>query len=364
MAADGGGSPHDLVVQSWIMYSIGIALFAMRLFVRIKRFGLKLQIEDYLMVLAVFWYTAFVITNIKIIDGGGSSLYLPGEFETFTPDDIKQRITGSKIEFASEQCMLNVVYTLKACMLILYYRVTSNLRQQFSIKICAAYTAVGFIATELVLFFNCYPFSGYWTLPPPQEECATYFRYLVVQCVFNLTSDVSILCVIIPVLWRMHMSMKEKLPLLFIFSLGSFLIICAATSKAFTFKNVFDDSYQFWYLREASVGMYISNIPYIWGFLRHTFTFLRASSGLTANSQAGYGRRPSRGNALNSTNDYSHKTSMMRIGLGKEGLGTSESEENIISASASPSDFNLSDMDTPKGIHKTTEIHITREASV
>lgn len=55
-----------------------------------------------------FWYTAFVITNIKIIDGGGSSLYLPGEFETFTPDDIRQRITGSKIEFASEQVRFNM----------------------------------------------------------------------------------------------------------------------------------------------------------------------------------------------------------------------------------------------------------------
>ena len=54
------------------------------------------------------WYTAFVITNIKIIEGGGSSLYLPGEFETFTPDMIRQRVTGSKIEFASEQVTFNV----------------------------------------------------------------------------------------------------------------------------------------------------------------------------------------------------------------------------------------------------------------
>lgn len=32
MAADGGGSPHDLVVQSWIMYTIGIILYLLRLY--------------------------------------------------------------------------------------------------------------------------------------------------------------------------------------------------------------------------------------------------------------------------------------------------------------------------------------------
>lgn len=94
--------------------------------------------------------------------------------------------------------------------------------QQSFVQICAGYTFCGYVASELVLFFNCHPFSGYWTLPPPQEECATYFRYLVVQAVFNISSDVAILGIIIPMLWRMRMSIKEKLPLVFIFSLGSF----------------------------------------------------------------------------------------------------------------------------------------------
>lgn len=34
MANDGGGSPHDLVVQTWIMYSIAILLFLVRLYVQ------------------------------------------------------------------------------------------------------------------------------------------------------------------------------------------------------------------------------------------------------------------------------------------------------------------------------------------
>lgn len=38
MAADGGGTSHDLVVQSWIMYAIGILLYLLRLYASTPRF--------------------------------------------------------------------------------------------------------------------------------------------------------------------------------------------------------------------------------------------------------------------------------------------------------------------------------------
>lgn len=120
--------------------------------------------------------------------------------------------------------MLNVIYTLKACMLFMYYRLTSNLREQTFVKICAGYSFCGYLASQLVLFLNCRPFSGYWALPPPQMECATYFRFLVVQAIFNISSDVVILAIIVPMLWKLNMSVRDKLPLLFIFSLGFFLV--------------------------------------------------------------------------------------------------------------------------------------------
>lgn len=91
---------------------------------------------------------------------------------------------------------------------------------------CAGYTLAGYVAVELTLFLNCRPFMGYFTIPPPQQECATYFNYEVVQAVFNISSDMAILLVIIPTLWKMNMSNKEKLPIVFIFGLGFFLV-CA-----------------------------------------------------------------------------------------------------------------------------------------
>ena len=100
-----------------------------------------------------------------------------------------------------------------------------NLRQHRLVKICAGYTFCGWLATVLVLFFNCHPLSGYWTLPPPQEECASYFRYEVTQAVFNISSDLAILSIILPMLFRVKMPWKTKVPLVFIFSMG-LVVVC------------------------------------------------------------------------------------------------------------------------------------------
>ncbi|EED12132.1 conserved hypothetical protein [Talaromyces stipitatus ATCC 10500] len=368
MAVDGGGSPHDLVVQSWIMYSIGILLYLLRLYARYDRLGLKWQAEDVLMVLAIGWYTALVVTNIQLAEGGGGTLYPPEEFSTFTPEDIAARSQFAKVEFASEQCMVNTIWFLKACMLIIYYRMTANLDWQFWVKLCAAYTAAGYVAVELTLFLNCRPFSGYWTLPPPQQQCATYFNYEVVQAVFNISSDLAILLVIIPRLWKMNMSNREKIPVLVIFGLGFFLIICAIVSKVFTFRDIYDTSYQFWYLREASVGIYVSNLPYVWSFLRRTIGFLHstATGSKKSSQQLYYGGKTSGHPFSGHTGGRSRNFSAISSNHDEAHLGRSESEEHIFDSSIATEtrvlggDVHLDEVDPSKqyNIQKTTEIHI------
>jgi len=55
------------------------------------------------MVVAAGWYTMLVVCLNVIAGGGGSNLYPPGQLETFTEHEIKDRIKGSKIVVVSEQ---------------------------------------------------------------------------------------------------------------------------------------------------------------------------------------------------------------------------------------------------------------------
>ncbi len=56
----------------------------------------------------VLFYTGLMVALNKIACGGGSNLYFPGQFETFTPDEIQARIEGSKIVIVSEQVCLHL----------------------------------------------------------------------------------------------------------------------------------------------------------------------------------------------------------------------------------------------------------------
>lgn len=283
---------HRLAEQSWILYGFGIFIIFFRLFARVKRVGVReLAPDDYLMLVAAAWYTILVVCLNIIASGGGSNLFLPEEYADFTEQDVKERILGSKIVVVSEQGMLNVIYTLKICLLIMYSRLTTGVAQHRLVQMLFVYVAIGWIATEIAFFTACRPFSGYWAVPPPDPQCATLQHYAIVQACFNLSSDIGILLIPIPMITKLNMPLRQRFVLGIVFSMGIFVIIAAVLTKIYNLSNVYDTSYMLWYTREASVAVYVSNLPMIWPLLREWFPCLRKlSTGKT--SYAG-GQRPS-----------------------------------------------------------------------
>lgn len=49
------------------------------------------------------FYTGLIVCLNVIAQGGGSNLFPPEQFSTFTQEDIEERIKGSKIVIVSEQ---------------------------------------------------------------------------------------------------------------------------------------------------------------------------------------------------------------------------------------------------------------------
>jgi len=95
-------------------------------FTRIHYLGVKR--DDFVMCLCFIAYTTLIICLNMIILGGGSNLFPPELFATFTPAEIKERIKGSKVVLVSEQAMLITIWTAKACMLLFYSILTCVFR--------------------------------------------------------------------------------------------------------------------------------------------------------------------------------------------------------------------------------------------
>src|ERR1700709_1197569 len=129
--------------------------------------------------------------------------------------------------------MLNVIYCIKACMLLMYTRLTLGLTAQRLVIYLSIYVAIGWLATEIAFFTACRPFAGYWAMPPPNPQCTTLQNYAIVQACFNISSDTLMLFIPLPLITRLSMPWKQKGILLIIFSMGVFVIAAAILTKVF-----------------------------------------------------------------------------------------------------------------------------------
>lgn len=184
--------------------------------------------------------------------------------------------------------MLNAIYTIKTCMLVMYTRLTLGLTTQRLVRYLAIYVGLGYASSQIAFFTACRPFRGYWAVPAPDAQCATLSHYSIVQGVFNISSDALMLFVPLPLVFRTTMPARQKAVLGVIFGMGLFVIAAALLTKVYNLGNVYDSSYMLWYVREASVAVYVGNAPMVWPLLREWLPVLR---GWTPGGSSSRGKR-------------------------------------------------------------------------
>lgn len=179
--------------------------------------------------------------------------------------------------------MCAVQWGTKACLLMLYYRLTENLRQRLIVKLAAGYCVITYVVMMGLYYgYWCRPFHAFYEVPTPNIQCATQTHHLIVNLTFNLTSDLLIIFIPLPLFIKAHLELKKKLLLIFPFSMGFFTMACAILSKHLSFTQPFSSEWLYWYTREASTAMIVSNMPYSWTIIRKVFrvkSFLNNRSG-------------------------------------------------------------------------------------
>lgn len=274
-----------LIVESPIWYGVVAIIVLARFVSRTLLFGTikKLQIDDWIMAFAFCVYTAFIV-SINIVAQANSNLLPPGfDIRSLTAHQISDREYGSKMILVVEQCQCVIIWSAKACLLIMYYRLTIALRENIVVKILAVYVAFGFVIMEIFyLGVWCRPFHNYWAVPTPNVQCSAATNHLITNAVFNLSSDLVMLVVALQMLIRSYLPLRRKLVLSGIFGLGIFVILAAVLNKYYSFSQPFGGLWTFWYVRESSTALLVANLPFTWTLLRRIFN-LRAFDHTTTN---------------------------------------------------------------------------------
>ncbi|KGO71708.1 hypothetical protein PITC_027210 [Penicillium italicum] len=272
-------TPKALFTEAIVFWSIALVIYVGRIVARIIANGSnkRLFVDDYVMAATFAPQKAIYTTLLVLIQISAryaTNLMDPKDYDKVLadPKQVNDRIYGSKIVIGLEQCMLISTWGVKTCMLILYWRITQNLKSNLYIKILSVYVAVGFVVTMVTYYaVYCRPFSQYWAMPVQNMQCATYQHYSITQAVFNISSDAVMFAIPIPLLIKAQLKRRRKVVLLGVMSLGLFTIIAAILNKYFNFASPLTTTYQIWYIREASTAIYVANLMCWWPLLRKLF---------------------------------------------------------------------------------------------
>ena len=245
----------------------------------------KYQLDDYLMLVALAFYTTF-IPCINIVRDNDSNLLRPGDERTvneFSPDERADRRYGSKMILVIEQCQCVVIWLAKGCLLILYLRLTTMRNEHIAIKFLLGYVIVTFVIMD-ILYFGvwCRPFHYYWAVPTPNpSQCAAATNHLITNAVFNLTSDLAMLAIGLPMFLRLNLPLHKKIPVVGVFSLGIFTILAAILNKVYSFSDPYGGEWSYWYVRESSTALIVANLPFVWTLWRRMAGYQSSMQGVS-----------------------------------------------------------------------------------
>ncbi|KND92730.1 hypothetical protein TOPH_02762 [Tolypocladium ophioglossoides CBS 100239] len=264
--------PTSLAIESWILYGLGVAVVVCRLLSRRIKLGKwrDLMIDDYLMVFALVNFTG-VVVSINEVAKNGSNYMPPEEAAELTPEGVRSAIYGSIMTFVLEIFTITATWTVKACLLILYARLTRNTltKQHMLVKIASGYCVITYLLVIFMfVFYWCNPTYEYWAVPVRIMQCATYYHHMIFTTACNISSDLLLLFIPIPIIIKTRLPTKRKIILCCILGLGVFNILAAILNRYYNFSTPNSYVFLFWYVAEVGIAMMVGNLPLCWPILR------------------------------------------------------------------------------------------------
>ncbi|KAI7329371.1 hypothetical protein KC315_g6176 [Hortaea werneckii] len=257
--------------EVWILYGIGVLIYFLRFCVRLRTVGIRhFQGDDWTSIAVLLFYTADAVTVTFTYLLGSNVDWPPEKLDQFNAQQIDNIILGSKLQLVAWYTYTALIWGLKACMLFFFNRLTFGLNVQTYVKILAVACGATYIAVFLTISVGCHPIQKNWAVDPyPPAECTLRSQNMYVTTVLNVTTDAAMLCIPLPILWKLKVPLRKKITLAALLSSGIFVITAAIVRIVMTLKaHPSALTINRWGVRETIAGILAVNIP----ILRPLFT--------------------------------------------------------------------------------------------
>ncbi|KAF7860817.1 hypothetical protein EAF04_008335 [Stromatinia cepivora] len=212
---------------------LSIVFVSLRFFARYVS-GSRAGIDDILIIPAIVCYLGQGVTGLLMVHRGGIGYHAIW---------LKTNHPLALVTFAKLQIVMVILYSAsvtfpKLSMLGLYLRIFVGKRELVTAYITMGIVSASFLALILCALLQCAPLAYLWDKAGhPDGHCfdtGAFWRYGSLP---NLITDLAMLVLPLPCIWRLKLSQKDKVGLLFTFITGSIGVITAIVRLVF-FWNI------------------------------------------------------------------------------------------------------------------------------
>ncbi|KAJ4863676.1 hypothetical protein T069G_00206 [Trichoderma breve] len=276
-------------VEAWTEYAIGTLIILARIAVRCSIVGWDWEGDDYFAVIAIFFWTG-ELCMLELIGQYGSITGINDEIAlSLTPEETRRIVIGSKCLFAGWILYVTMIWCLKSCMLFLFRRLTLDLRQMQLVNITSGICVAGYVSTVIVMLTKCLPIHKNWQVYPyPGDACALNIPNYLALVVTNVTTDLMILTIPLPLLWRVQMPLMRKILCALWLCMGIFIIIATLLRCILCLKDVSSINLgTIWSIRETFVAIIAVNAPILGPWMTKKASVISSRGSKSKSNQSG-----------------------------------------------------------------------------
>ncbi|PSK40021.1 hypothetical protein B9Z65_7961 [Elsinoe australis] len=264
MTGAAGDVPHFLG-EMWGLYGAGTLIFVVRFIVRLRTSGVQgLGWDDLFALFAWVFYTGDAITVDRAYIYGTNVDFTPAQYGVMSSEEIDRISLGSKYELTAWYTYSALIWCMKASMLFFYCRLTFGSLQEKLVRWLAVTLLLTYITVVITISAGCRPYHLNWQVWPQPDtlKCTFRIQNIYVVSIFNIVTDVAILSIPVPLLWRLQVPKKQKIVVALFLMTGVVVIIAAVIRITVTLgSNPSTTTINAWGVRETIIGIICVNIP-------------------------------------------------------------------------------------------------------
>jgi len=238
-------------------------IFFLRFFARWKVVGFRqMKGDDAVAALCLLLFT-LEVSMIELVGHFGSNVGSSDADRAALPQAMRDRMsTGSKIATTSFFAYIFLIYSLKACLILFFLRITLGLWQRMLVLWNAGISALFLFGSLLAFILPCRPFAKrFQVYPNPGPECTGSTEAQWVISTGDILTDLILVFVVFTLMWGLKLPIVKKLMIGGMLASGGIVTTAAILRLYFTLKGM-DHLQQaiLWAVRESFVAIIAVNL--------------------------------------------------------------------------------------------------------